>query len=117
MRILVCGDRNWTDTTAILRELFGRRKETEAVIHGAARGADSLTGLVARSLKLPVLEFPALWDKHGLAAGPIRNQRMLDEGRPDLVLAFHANIAASKGTADMLARARKAGIPTEVFTV
>jgi hypothetical protein len=36
---------------------------------------------------------------------------MLDEGRPDEIVAFHDNIAASKGTADMIRRAQKAGIP------
>ena len=40
---------------------------------------------------------------------------MLDEGQPDLVLAFHANIAASTGTADMLGQAKKRGIPTRLL--
>lgn len=51
-------------------------------------------------------EYKADWDTYGLAAGPLRNQRMLDEGKPDVVLAF----PGGKGTADMVARARKAGV-------
>jgi len=35
---------------------------------------------------------------------------MLDQGRPDIVLAFHTNINQSKGTKDMVERAKKAGI-------
>jgi hypothetical protein len=45
------------------------------------------------------------WKRHGPAAGPMRNQRMLDWG-PDLVVAF----AGGKGTADMVRRARAAGV-------
>lgn len=51
-------------------------------------------------------EFPPDWDKYGNAAGPIRNQQMLDEGKPDLVVAF----PGGRGTADMVNKARKAGI-------
>lgn len=41
------------------------------------------------------------------AAGPIRDQEMLDKGKPDLVVAFLGN----RGTADMVRRAREAGVP------
>lgn len=46
------------------------------------------------------------WDGLGRKAGPIRNQRMLDEGKPDLVVAFPGD----KGTADMVRRARTASL-------
>lgn len=44
--------------------------------------------------------------KHGRAAGPIRNQQMLDEGKPHLVVAF----PGGTGTADMVRRAQAAGV-------
>jgi hypothetical protein len=44
----------------------------------------------------------------GRKAGPIRNQRMLDEGRPELVIAF----PGGRGTSDMTARARAAPLET-----
>lgn len=47
-------------------------------------------------------------------AGPIRNEQMLQEGQPDKVLAFHENLAQSRGTADMVRRAAKAGVPVEI---
>ena len=115
-RILVCGDRKWTDEWAIRRELWRRMESEPTIIHGAARGADSIAGEIAGRLGLAVLAFPAQWEKYGKAAGPIRNKQMLDEGKPNLVLAFHKNLAASKGTADMVRQARKRGIPVEVFT-
>jgi hypothetical protein len=64
------------------------------------RGADTLAGIIAEQIGLQVEVYPADWNRHGQAAGPIRNQQMLDQGRPDIVLAFHANISQSKGTKD-----------------
>jgi len=54
---------------------------------------------------------PADWERHGRAAGPIRNQEMADAGA-DLCIAFPYGIG--KGTYDMIERARKAGIPVEI---
>ena len=54
------------------------------------------------------------WEKFGKAAGAIRNQEMLDFGKPNLVVAFHNDISSSKGTANMVKIAKKAGIPTFV---
>jgi hypothetical protein len=57
--------------------------------------------------------FEADW-RRGKRAGPERNQRMLDEGRPDEVWAFHTDTALGKGTADMVRKARAAGVPVRV---
>lgn len=82
------------------------------VIHGGARGADSLAGEVATKAGVPVEVYPAQWEKHGRRAGPIRNQQMLDEGRPDVVLAMPGGV----GTADMVRRAKAAGLRVVVIT-
>ena len=72
------------------------------VIHGGARGADDLARQWGEiSVGIEGVEFRADWTAHGKAAGMIRNQRMLDEGRPDLVVAF----PGGRGTADMVRRA------------
>jgi hypothetical protein len=60
---------------------------------------------------VPYESYPADWATHKRAAGPIRNQQMLDTGI-DLCIGFHPDITKSKGTKDMLTRASKAGIPT-----
>lgn len=112
MRILFCGDRNWTDAEKIAKA-FDRLQPT-LVIEGEARGADSLARDEAKRRGIMVLPFPAEWELYGRAAGPIRNRQMLDEGEPDLVVGFHSNIEASKGTRDMLKQAVKRGIPIEV---
>lgn len=117
-RVLVCGDRNWRDRLFLCEVLdtFHRLLHFECVIEGEAKGADSMARQWAERARVPVLSFPADWQTHGKAAGPIRNGRMLAEGMPTLVLAFHDDIEASKGTKDMVARARRANVPTFVLT-
>ena len=116
MRVLVCGDRDWGDRDTMVL-VFSQLpwKKVDVIIHGDCRGADRLAGAVAEQYGKKVEKFPAEWKAHGRAAGPIRNQKMLDEGKPDLVLAFHPNLAKSKGTADMVRRARKAGVRVVVI--
>lgn len=90
----------------------------ESLIEGCARGADRMAEEWARSRGIIQREkdhFPAEWNKYNLAAGGIRNSQMLKEGKPDMVLAFHRTLNQSKGTADMVRKARAAGIPTFVF--
>lgn len=113
MRVLVCGDRNWSDKAKI-KEVINSLPIT-LIIHGAARGADTLAGEIGQELNIPVLEYPANWSRYGRAAGMIRNKEMLDD-RPDLVLAFHSHIRLSKGTANTVTEARKRGIPTRITT-
>jgi hypothetical protein len=118
MRLLVCGSRHWTDKAAMERllstcqewNLNGTRIDT--VIEGEANGADKLAKAVATEMGIPVEPYPADWDRYGKAAGPIRNRQMLKHAKPDAVLAFHRNIARSRGTLDMVNCAIRMGIPT-----
>lgn len=108
MRLLVCGGRNFNDRFFLCAWLDRLHAERPAscVITGGARGADTLAAEWARSRGIQTSTFPANWTEHGYAAGPIRNQRMLDEGRPDMVVSFQGG----RGTADMTRRARAAGL-------
>lgn len=127
MRVLICGSRTWDDPFPIawvVRACKGALRPPAAtpgadatppvVISGGANGADSLAARSAGRQGVELMEFPADWGTHGKAAGPIRNQRMLDEGKPDVVWAFTDDLEASRGTADMVRRARKAGVPVYV---
>lgn len=109
MKLLVTGGRNLTDFQAVALTLDTLHAQTPIalLIHGAARGADSLASAWAAYRNIQSHAYPANWDLHGKAAGHIRNQRMLTEGRPDAYLAF----PGGRGTADMVARCRKQGIP------
>ena len=117
-RLLVCGSRSWTkvdDIRNCLNYLVEMFPDT-TIIHGGARGADTIAGTVAAEMGLPVEVYPADWMAYGRGAGPIRNQKMLDDGHPDKVLAFvRPSLDKSRGTRDMVQRARLAGIPTLVL--
>lgn len=116
--ILISGDRNWSDFTKIrtvLTQTIGTRPLEEIVIvHGDAKGADKIGGWIAKDMGIPVdniFAYPADWNKHGKAAGPIRNEHMLKMHEVDIVLAFHSNIEDSKGTKHMISCAMKKRIP------
>src|SRR6266576_655260 len=113
MRVLVCGSRHLQDYELLKETLDGYRL-TE-IIHGKARGADTLAGDYGRSNNIEVREFPAEWDKYGRGAGPIRNSQMLKEGKPDLVIAFLA--PDSRGTQNMIDQARKAGVEVKMVEI
>lgn len=116
MRILVCGDRDWDDIEAIVRELSKFPAESSTVvIHGAQRGADTIAGVVAEELGMTVIAFPADWNLYGRFAGPIRNKQMLVEGQPDVVFAFHHDLTKSRGTKNMVKQASDANVPVKVF--
>lgn len=106
-RVIVCGGRDFTDEDAVFGALDlyvapGR----DIVIQGGAGGADRLAREWCRQRLCRYENYPADWTTHGRAAGPIRNQQMIDEGRPTKVIAF----PGGRGTADMIRRARAAGI-------
>lgn len=120
MKILVCGGRNFADWDYLNDRLNSWLdsllfKDVPELIHGGCKGADILAQKWADNEEgdgqISTRVFPADWSKNGLAAGPIRNQQMLDEGKPDLVLAF----AGGKGTDDMCRRARAAGVEVRRF--
>lgn len=115
MRILICGDRNWNkkdETEKLLRYVL---KPGDVVIHGAARGADQMAARIAKSMGLKVVPYPADWTKYRRGAGPIRNSEMLTKGKPEMVLALHADLENSKGTKDMTQKAMAAGVDTFLF--
>lgn len=88
----------------------------DLVIEGEAPGADTLAREAAEYFGIPVLAFPANWQKYGRAAGPIRNTEMLNEGKPDMVVAFHNDYLHSKGTKNMVEQALKRGLKVVIQT-
>lgn len=106
MRILVCGGRNYARPLQVYRalDLLHEKRGITCIIAGGARGADHDAGMWADMRKVPCEVYKADWEQHGKAAGPIRNQQMLDEGKPDAVVAF----PGGTGTADMVRRAEVA---------
>jgi len=107
MRVLICGDREWNDykvTLALVKSLKELHGDNLVIIEGECRGADRMARQAAEELDIKVLKFPAEWSQFGGAAGPIRNEQMIREGKPQLGFACHNNLAHSKGTKDMVKR-------------
>lgn len=110
MRVLVCGGRAFANYEWLEKELdrLHRHHRFTVLIHGAARGADALAERWAFYNRVDIEKYPAMWAKHGnKKAGPIRNTQMLQEGKPELVVAFRGGA----GTKDMVRKARAAGVP------
>ena len=120
MRLLICGSRkykgyefvrNTLDRIMEERGCCGKHGPIDSripitVIHGGAQGVDWLADQWAVVNWLHIEEYKAKWDVHGLTAGPIRNQQMIDMGKPDLVVAF----PGGRGTKDLVQRAKSKGI-------
>lgn len=89
-KVLVCGGRDYADKQRVYSTLNTIREQYGdfIVIHGAAKGADTLADEWAEEQKIVCERYPADWNKYGKRAGYIRNSQMLREGQPDLVIAF-----------------------------
>lgn len=107
MRVLVCGGRDYRDVLTVGTTLGGIHLNggIDVIIEGGATGADDLARRYAEWQGIQVETYPADWTL-GKAAGPIRNRQMLEEGRPDLVVAFEGGA----GTRNMVKQARRAGV-------
>ncbi len=140
MRLLICGSRDWTETAivrALIRGCFPNGpSQNDRLIEGCCEtGADKIGHDYLGDNVGFHMHFPAEWEKCGSecppggharrnargilycpGAGPRRNQKMIDEGQPDVVLAFTNDLKKSKGTKDMVQKAKSAGIPTYVIT-
>lgn len=108
MRVLVCGGRDYYDRIAVFDtlDLLHEQRSIILIIHGAARGADSLADDWANARGIAVKWYRADWQAYGKLAGPIRNRQMLEDGKPDGVVAF----PGGAGTANMIKLAKAAGL-------
>lgn len=109
MRVIVCGGRAFDDSEAAYRflDMIHAVTPITVVIHGAARGADTLADNWAYARRIVIEKYPAQWKLHGnRKAGPIRNALMLKQS-PVLVIAF----PGGAGTRDMKRKADAAGVP------
>lgn len=116
MRVLVCGGRNYADAFCVysyLDEVHAKQRIT-LLLTGGANGADEIAFQWAMNRQVNTMIVPAKWNKYRFAAGqsgknpagPIRNQEMLDKGKPDLIIAF----PGGRGTQDMVDKGKEAGI-------
>jgi len=115
-RVIICGSRKWHDREKISRRLAELVLEMApnypVIVHGAAKGADTIADQEAGKAGLLTDPHPADWKRHGKAAGPIRNREMAADGA---VLCIGFGPTHGSGTEDMLIVAQAHGIPTEII--
>lgn len=132
MNLIIAGGRDFTDYNLLCQSLDHLLKNTDksmiTVFSGKAKGADSLGEDYATERGIKVKPFPADWDnitvegavikttragkKYNARAGILRNQEMLDAGATHLVAFWDGK---SRGTNDMITRAKRAGIQVRVI--
>lgn len=108
---LICGSRDAPANLSkyvsdVLDRIIILEGRPAAICHGAQRGIDTLAETWAKDRRVAAVPFAAEWKKLGDKAGPIRNQKMIRDFQPDLVLAFPGD----KGTNGMVKLAKDAGI-------
>jgi hypothetical protein len=116
-RILITGSRVWENVEIISDAIIstwqeaGSPKDTILIV-GRARGVDTFAEMFGETLGFTIEPHKAHWEKEGKSAGHQRNQRMVNSGA-DICLAFLRN--GSKGTANCIKLAEKAGIPVQIY--
>lgn len=110
MKVIIAGGREIDDYELVLKAVLNAGFDITAVVSGGARGVDLLGERFAEEAGLKLFKFPADWDKHGRAAGPIRNQVMGDFA--DALIAIWDG--QSRGTKHMIDYATKKGLKVYV---
>lgn len=113
MKLIIAGSRDFDlptktmfDFLSIFLGGFGAYK-IEEIVSGTAKGIDSAGEKLAEEHHIPVKRFSADWNKHGKAAGPIRNREMAEYA--DTAVVFINNM--SKGSLDMIRQMKKVNKP------
>lgn len=115
MIVLVSGSRtiNTEQELAIERKFERLNNTDEAIIliHGNAPGVDTFAAKYATHLHWSTMSFPADWKQYGRAAGPLRNQKMVDTiceraGNNAKIRVCAFPNEKSRGTWDLVNRAR-----------
>ena len=110
MRAIIAGGRDYRFTDADkewLDRFLALREPITEVISGGASGADAECERWAASHGIPVKRFPADWNAHGAAAGPIRNREMACYAGPRGICIL---FPGGRGTASMRREASHIGM-------
>lgn len=110
--IVVTGGRDHDDEQYVHDCLTSIPFEITRLVHGDARGVDTFAKNWAIIQGVPHTPYPADWDGYGVAAGPVRNEQMIEE-EPEIE--FCIAFDGGTGTNDMVRKCRKAGIERLFF--
>lgn len=138
LRLDVFGSRYWTDKSKIdtvFDKIFALYDKDVVLAHGmngykedgsaiaeheddslAVRGADCLCGAAGALRGWEVQRFAALWTTEGKKAGPLRNQRVVDQFKPTLGIGFVKSLDDGSGSLDMAKRLVAAGVEVRIYS-
>lgn len=118
MNLIVCGSRTWRNADLLFREMdhYTSRLHHDSllILNGnCPTGADKIARDWCKFWVVPCRLFDADWDRHGKAAGPLRNGLMVAEAGG--LIAFRSS-GKSSGTDDCIRQAKSKGIRCVVIT-
>ena len=113
MKVIIAGSRTITDPLELEAAIKDSGFQITEVISGGAQGIDSLGAAWAQLNNIPCGFFLPDWEKHGKAAGPIRNSLMAAEAEA-LILVWDG---VSRGSQDMLNKATSKGLKVHTRVV
>lgn len=117
-RVIVTGSRQLVDQTLVwlTLDVLAAEHGPLTVVHGGCpNGADRYATAWCRARGAAQVVYPADWDRHGLAAGPIRNFQMVADGAA-LVVAFPQAGAKNRGTRHCVDAAGAVGLPIDIYS-
>lgn len=112
MKVAIIGSRSFSDYNFLVKEIESAVSVSDitAIVSGGARGADSLGARFGQDYDIPTEIYMADWQKHGKAAGFIRNSEIVRNS--DIIIAFWDG--ESRGTLDTMKKGKKNGVPVWV---
>lgn len=106
MRVAVTGSRHGAPAGLVREVLSGLDPRPSVIIHGGCTGVDAEVDAVPREMGIVVEDYPADWKLHRRMAGRIRNEKMAQESKAEILLVF----PGGAGTTDCAARFQERGI-------
>ena len=117
--LLIAGSRTFED-----RDLFNRVTEEiidgderfTVIVEGGAAGADTMAREYAEAHDMKYVEFKPDWKQYGRAAGPKRNDKMIQFIKERNGTALYFWDEESKGTKQCIDSAKRKGIEISVWS-
>lgn len=106
MKVIIAGGRDYHNYDTLLEAIAESQLQISTVISGGAKGVDALGEQYAESMNMQLDVYHADWERHGRAAGPIRNRKMAENAEA-LIAIWDGK---SKGTKNMIETAEKLGL-------
>ncbi len=121
MRILITGDRDWSDPAFIekkfleLKNLYPGNEEFVILNCGSLGGVDATARVIARKYKLEFNTYRANYEKYDRTANALRNSEIIKEGKPRIIFIFHPKPEKSESLQDLITKAKRRKIPINIF--